>query len=168
MSRQDCKSWEWAGGAGEWPQLPVALEQVEIPGRGPPPRVHRNRSSAAAAALAWGMKTKWEKDSFKSLVGKGSPVVHWRWSRRNPADVLQEAFMWLLLFVMLIKSHIQSQTHYMLNTALSILHILLHLDSTTTLWSNINCIFIKILILIGRWLFYNVVLVSVGQQHASA
>ena len=61
-----------------------------------------------------------------------------------------------------------SQTHYMLNTVLSILHILLHLISTTNLWSNINRIFIKILFLIGRRLLYNVVLVSVGQQHASA
>ena len=56
----------------------------------------------------------------------------------------------------------------MLNTVLSILHILLHLISTTTLWSNSNRIFIKSLFLIERWLLYYVVLVSVVQQHASA
>ena len=75
--------------------------------------------------------------------------------------------MWLIISDA-NKISYSSQTHYMLNTVLSILHILLHLISTTNLWSNINRIFIKILFLIGRRLLYNVVLVSVGQQHASA
>ena len=67
---------------------------------------------------------------------------------------------------MLIKSHIHHKR--IICWTLSILHILLRLISTTTLWSNSNRTFIKSLFLIGRWLLYNVVLVSVVQQHASA
>ena len=56
----------------------------------------------------------------------------------------------------------------MLNTVLSILHILLRLISTTTLWSNSNRIFIKSLFLIGRWFGLVDVLVKPLKDNAVA